>query len=72
MHPIFASVGKTQATPIWFVHAGNFDSVRKGLGERERTFVTAAGFEAKPGRLLLLPTADGKLAGVLYRDRRAR
>jgi len=66
MHPIFASVGKTQATPIWFVHAGNFDSVRKRLGERERTFVTAADFEAKPGRLLLLPTADGKLAGVLY------
>jgi leucyl aminopeptidase len=66
MHPIFASVGKTQATPIWFVHAGNFDSVSKALGERERTFVTAAEFEAKPGRLLLLPTADGKLAGVLY------
>jgi leucyl aminopeptidase len=66
MHPIFASVGKTQAIPIWFVHAGNFDSVRKELGERERTFVTAAAFEAKPGRLLLLPTADGKLAGVLY------
>jgi leucyl aminopeptidase len=66
MHPIFASVGKTQAIPIWFVHAGNFDSVRQELGERERTFVTAAAFEAKPGRLLLLPTADGKLADVLY------
>ena len=66
MHPIFASAGKAQATPIWFVHSGNFDSVRKELGERERAFVAAAGFEAKAGRLFLLPTADGKLAGALF------
>jgi leucyl aminopeptidase len=66
MHPIFVSAGKTQAVPIWFVHSENLDSVRKELGERERTFVTAGGFEAKPGRLFLLPAADGKLAGVLF------
>jgi len=66
MHPIFASASKAHGVPIWFVHAGNADSIRRGLGERERAFVGAAGFEPKPGRLLLLPAADGKLAGALF------
>jgi len=66
MHPIFVNAGEAQATPIWFVHAGNTDTVRQGLGERERAFIGAAGFEAKAGRLLLLPSADGKLAGALF------
>ncbi len=66
MHPMFASAGQGQAVPIWFIHAGNADSVRQRLSERERTFVAAAGFETKPGRLLLLPAADGKLAGALF------
>ena len=66
MHPIFASVGKAQATAIWFVHSENLDSVRKELGERERAFVGSGGFEARPGRLFLLPAPDGKLAGVLF------
>src|SRR5215510_3741667 len=66
MHPVFSSAGKTQATPIWFVHRRNFDSVRKQLGERERAFIDSTGFEAKPGRLMLLPADNGKLAGVLF------
>jgi leucyl aminopeptidase len=66
MHPVFAIDGKTESIPIWFIHAGNFDSVRREIGERERAFVVAAGFEAKAGRLMLLPAADGKLAGVLF------
>jgi leucyl aminopeptidase len=67
MHPVFVSAGKkTQATPIWFVHSGNLDSVQKEIGERARAFVATAGFEAKAGRLLMLPAGDGKLAGVLF------
>ena len=66
MHPVFASAGKTQATPIWFVHRDNLESVRKQLAERERAFIAAAGFEAKPGRFMLLPAGDGELAGVLF------
>jgi leucyl aminopeptidase len=65
MHPVFSSAGKSQAIPIWFVHAENLDSVSKDIGERSRTFVAAAGFEPKPGRLMLLPAADGTLAGAL-------
>lgn len=64
MHPIFAT--GASATPIWFIHAGNADTVRQALGEHEKAFVAAAGFEPKPGRLLLLPATDGKLAGVLF------
>ena len=67
MHPVFVSAGKkTPVTPIWFVHSGNLDSVQKEIGERGRAFVATGGFETKPGRLLLLPAADGKLAGVLF------
>jgi leucyl aminopeptidase len=66
MHPLFAKAGEVQGTPVRFVHAANADAVLQDLSERERAFVAAAGFEAKPGRLLLLPAADGKLAGVLF------
>jgi len=66
MHPVFASAGKSQATPIWFVHSGNFDSVRKDINERERAFIASAGFEPKAGRLMLLPASDGTLAGALF------
>ena len=66
MHSIFASAGDTRATPIWFIHAGNADSVLPGLSAHERAFIKAAGFEPKPGRLLLLPAADGRLGGVLF------
>ncbi|MFY9685231.1 MAG: M17 family metallopeptidase [Pseudolabrys sp.] len=66
MHPVFANAGKNQAIPIWFVHAANFDAIRNKLGSSEQGFITAAAFEAKPGRSLLLPGGNGKLAGVLF------
>ncbi|HWK96347.1 MAG TPA: leucyl aminopeptidase family protein [Pseudolabrys sp.] len=65
MHPIFASTSE-RGTPIWFIHGGNAEAVLAGFSERERNFAKAAGFEAKPGRLLLIPAQDGKLAGVLF------
>ncbi|MFA6265681.1 MAG: leucyl aminopeptidase family protein [Pseudolabrys sp.] len=65
MHPVFVSAGE-RGTPIWFVHTENAETVLTGFGERERTFAKAAGFEPKPGRLLLIPAQDGKLAGVLF------
>ena len=65
MHPVFAATSE-RGTPIWFVHADNAESILAGFGDRERAFAKAAGFEAKPGRLLLIPAQDGKLAGVLF------
>lgn len=66
MHPQFAAASEGRGTPIWFVHADSADAVLKAFGDRERAFATAAGFEAKPGKLLLLPKLDGGLAGVLF------
>ncbi len=65
MHPIFAKPG-TEAVPILFVTAANFADVTKTLGARELVFVKAAGFEAKPGKHLLVPNEAGKLAGALF------
>jgi leucyl aminopeptidase len=66
MHPLFASAGEAQTTPIWFIHTGNVDSVLQGISAHERAFIKAAGFEPKPSRLVLLPAADGKLGGALF------
>jgi leucyl aminopeptidase len=66
MHPQFAAASEARGTPIWFVHAGNATDVLQAFGDRERAFASAAGFEAKPGKLLLLPKLDGGLAGALF------
>ena len=44
MNPVFATAGKTQATPIWFVHGENFDSVRRDIGEHEPKIYHRGGF----------------------------
>jgi len=66
MHPIYATADDGPATPILFVNASNFAKASKILDERERAFVTAAGFEPKPGRHLIVAKADGALAGILF------
>jgi leucyl aminopeptidase len=65
MHPIFAKAGEPSA-PILFVTASTFDQAVEVVDDRERTFIRAAGYEPKPGRHLIVPAPDGKLAGVLF------
>ncbi len=65
MHPIFAKPGDP-AAPIMFVTAATFDQAIEVVDDRERTFIRAAGYEPKPGRHLVVPGPDGKLAGVLF------
>jgi leucyl aminopeptidase len=65
MHPLFVPAG-TEAVPILFVTAATFDQAVSVVDDREMTFVKAAGFAPKPSRHLLVPAADGKLAGVLF------
>ena len=65
MHPIFATAGEP-VVPVLFVTAANFDKATEIIDDRERTFLRAAGYEPKPGRHLIVPAADGKLAGVLF------
>ena len=66
MHPVFVTSGAAKAVPILFVTKANLDEVLATLDERARAFAGAAGFEAKPGKLLLVPDADGQLACVLF------
>jgi leucyl aminopeptidase len=65
MHPIFAKAGEPSA-PILFVTASTFDQAVEFVDDRERTFIRAAGYEPKPGRHLIVPAPDGKLAGMLF------
>jgi leucyl aminopeptidase len=67
MHPIFLPPGQTASTiPLTFVNDSSWRDVREGLDPRARAFADAAGFEPSPGRHLLLPSAEGGLAGVLF------
>jgi len=66
MHPLFAKAGEAETVPILFVTAANFAEATQILDAREHVFVRAAGFEPKPGRHLMVPAPDGKLAGVLF------
>ena len=66
MHPIFAPVDAAPAIPILFVNAATFEQTIAGIDEREQTYVRATGYEPKPGRHLIVPKADGTIAGVLF------
>src|SRR5215813_1910718 len=66
MHPAFVVRGEAaQPVPIWFVTPATEAKVREGLGAAARAFAAAAGFEAQPGRHLLLPGTNA-LSGVLF------
>jgi leucyl aminopeptidase len=65
MHPIFVVPGAA-AVPIRLVTAATWTATRAGLDAPARGFADAAGFEPRAGRHLLLPAADGSLAGVLF------
>jgi leucyl aminopeptidase len=58
MHPAFIARSKA-AQPIWFVTRATLPKVVAKLDQRARTFVKAAGFEPRPGRHLILPSARG-------------
>ncbi len=66
MHPNFAKAAEGPAVPIFFVNAAMIDEATGTLDDRARAFVRASGYEPKAGRHLLVPGADGQLAGVLF------
>ena len=65
MHPIFADVGEP-AIPILFVNAATFEATIADIDDRERVYVRATGYVPTAGRHLVVPKADGTLAGVLF------
>ncbi|QFR34520.1 M17 family metallopeptidase [Ancylobacter sp. TS-1] len=56
--------------PIWCVNPQNWREVAggadSGLPASALAFAEASGFKAEPGALLVLPAADGSIAGVLF------
>ncbi len=54
------------AVPIWFVAAGEWETVKARLGDKAVAFAESCGFTPKPGRLQLVPGEGGRLAGVLF------
>ncbi len=65
MHPSLTAPGGP-STPIWFASTSTWPAVREQLDGAGRAFADAAGFEPKPGRHLVLPTAQGELGAVLF------
>jgi leucyl aminopeptidase len=65
MHASLAAPN-SPATPIWFANADTWPSVRDRLDHTARAFADAAGFEPKPGRHLVLPSAEGGIGAVLF------
>lgn len=52
--------------PIWCVTAQNWRDVAQSLPALALGFADASGFKADPGSFIVLPGADGAIAGVLF------
>jgi len=66
MPSIFESVSTAPAIPITFATKSSWDAIKARLPAAARQFAGASGFAAKPGACLILPGADGQIAGVLF------
>jgi leucyl aminopeptidase len=54
------------AVPIWFVAEGEWEALKAAIGAPAAAFAERCGFKPKAGRVQLLPSEDGALAGVLF------
>ncbi|TSJ60869.1 leucyl aminopeptidase family protein [Starkeya sp. 3C] len=52
--------------PIWCVTPQNWREIAGGIPAPATAFAEASGFKGEPGALLVLPAADGTIAGVLF------
>jgi leucyl aminopeptidase len=64
---VFLTPGSaTRSVPVTFVTVATWSELRDRLEARSRAFADTAGFAPGAGQHLLLPGADGALAGVLF------
>jgi len=66
MNSVFETAPATSAIPITFATKATWDAIGAGLPGEARQFAKANGFAAKPGACLALPSADGRIAQVLF------
>ena len=64
--PLAFAPPNSNAVPVWFVTAESWPAIQTAIGPAATRYAAACGFEPKPGRLQLLPGADGGLAGALF------
>jgi len=57
---------EAESRPIWCVNAQNWREVAGGLKAPALAFGEATGFKGEAGALLVLPSADGAIAGALF------
>jgi leucyl aminopeptidase len=66
MHSAFETAPAPSAIPITFATKATWDAIRAALPAQARQFAQANNFAAKPGACLTLPSADGRIAHVLF------
>jgi leucyl aminopeptidase len=65
MHSAFQTASPS-AIPITFVTKSTWGDISAALPARAKAFAAATNFAAKPGGLLVLPSDDGAIGGVLF------
>ena len=63
---MFDTASTASAIPITFATKATWEIIAAGLPTPARQFAQAQGFAAKPGKCLILPAADGKIAQVIF------
>jgi leucyl aminopeptidase len=66
MDSVFETAPATPAIPIMFATKATWEAICGELPAQARQFAQANGFKAKPGACLTLPSADGKIARVVF------
>jgi leucyl aminopeptidase len=66
MDSVFETAPATPAIPIMFATKATWEPICAELPAQARQFAQANGFKAKPGACLTLPSADGKIARVVF------
>jgi leucyl aminopeptidase len=66
MHSVFETAPAAPAIPITFATKATWDAISADLPAPSRQFALANGFTAKPGGYLVLPTANGEIAQVVF------
>jgi leucyl aminopeptidase len=66
MHSVFETAPAASAIPIVFATKATWDAILDELPAPARQFARANDFTAKPGKCLILPTADGRIAQVIF------
>jgi leucyl aminopeptidase len=66
MPPVFETAPATSVIPITFATKATWDAICAELPAPAGRFARANGFAAKPGAFLALPSADGRVAQILF------